>query len=102
MADLYAVDLQGQVYAGVDTYIQVFQKMRYMAVLSWIMRIPGIYHIAKAIYRRIADNRARNVCDESCMPIINQKRPYPVDLYTHIFENLPLLFHQFRKLIVDI
>ena len=86
LSDLYAVDLQGKVYAGVDTYIQVFQKMRYIAVLAWIMRIPGIYHIAKAIYRRIADNRARNVCDESCMPVISQKRSYPIDLYTRIFE----------------
>jgi len=87
LADLYAVDLQGKVYAGVDTYIQVFQKMRYMTVLAWIMRIPGIYHIAKAIYRRIADKRARNVCDESCMPVVSIKKPYPVDLYARIFEN---------------
>ena len=87
LADLYAVDLQGRVYAGVDTYIQVFQKMRYMAVFAWVMRAPGVYHIAKAIYRRIADNRERNVCGEFCMPVVSIKKPYPVDLYTHIFEN---------------
>jgi len=86
LADLYAVDLQGQVYAGVDTYIQVFQKMGYLVVFSWIMRMPGIYHIAKEIYRRIADNRARNVCDETCMPVVSKKEPYPVDFYTRIFE----------------
>ena len=49
------------------------------------MRIPGIYHIAKAVYRRIADNRARSVCDESCLPSVAIKA-YPVDLYTRIFE----------------
>jgi len=85
LADLYAVDLQGRVFAGVDTYIQIFQKMRYLAVLGWLMRIPGIYHIARIIYRRIADARARNVCDESCMPVVSKKQ-YPVDLYTRIFE----------------
>jgi len=87
LADLYAVDLQGKVYAGVDTYIEIFKKMRYMAVLAWIMRMPGLYQLAKAIYRRIADNRARNICDESCMPVVNEQKPYPVDLYTRIFES---------------
>ena len=86
LADLYAVDLQGRVYAGVDTYIQIFQKMRYTAVFAWVLRVPGLYHIAKAIYRRIADNRARSVCDESCMPVASIKA-YPVDLYTRVFEN---------------
>ncbi|WP_428356939.1 DCC1-like thiol-disulfide oxidoreductase family protein [Methyloprofundus sp.] len=86
LADLYAVDLQGRVFSGVDTYIQVFTKMRYLAVIAWLMRAPGIYHIAKAIYRRIADNRVRNVCDETCMPEVIEKA-YPVDLYTRIFEN---------------
>ncbi len=86
LADLHAVDQHGQVYEGVDTYIQVFQKMRYLAVFAWFMRVPGIYHIAKAIYRRIADNRARNVCDEFCLPAVSAKA-YPVDLYSRIFEN---------------
>lgn len=85
LSDLYAVDLQGNVYEGVDTYIKVFQKMRYMAIIAWIMRIPGLYHVAKAVYRRIADNRARSVCDQSCLPAISAK-PYPVDLYTRILE----------------
>jgi predicted DCC family thiol-disulfide oxidoreductase YuxK len=86
LTDLYAVDLEGRVYAGVDTYIQVFQKMRYLAVFAWLMRIPGVYHLTKAIYRRIADNRARNVCDASCMSTVVASA-LPVDLYTRIFEN---------------
>ena len=86
LTDLFAVDLEGRVYAGVDTYIQVFQKMRYLAVFAWLMRMPGIYHLTKAIYRRIADNRARNVCDESCMPSV-MAGALPVDLYTRIFES---------------
>ena len=86
LADLYAIDLQGRVYAGVDTYIQIFQKMRYLAIVAWLMRVPGIYHITKAIYRRIADNRARTSCDEFCLPTISASA-YPVDLYTRVFEN---------------
>ncbi|RLA24352.1 MAG: thiol-disulfide oxidoreductase [Gammaproteobacteria bacterium] len=85
LADLYAVDLLGNVYAGVDTYIQVFAKMRYMAVLAWCLRLPGVYQLAKVCYRRIADNRERAVCDTSCLPSA-EKKAYPVDLYTRIFE----------------
>ncbi len=86
LADLYAVDLQGNVFSGVDTYIHIFLKMRYLAVFAWIMRLPGVYHVARAVYRRIADNRVRNVCDETCMPTI-LATSYPTDLYTRIFEN---------------
>ncbi|BCG62402.1 MAG: hypothetical protein methR_P0043 [Methyloprofundus sp.] len=86
LADLYAVDLQGNVFSGVDTYIQVFLKMRYLAVVAWVMRMPGIYHFAKLVYRHIADNRLRNVCDATCMPS-SIAQDYPVDLYTRIFEN---------------
>lgn len=86
LADLYAVDMQGKVYSGVDTYIQIFQKMRYLAIFAWLMRVPGIYHLAQAVYRRIADNRARNACDEFCLPAVAEKA-YPVDLYARIFEN---------------
>lgn len=87
LEDLYAVDLQSKVYSGIDTYIQILKKMRYLVVFSWLLSIPGFYHIAKAIYRRIADGRTRNVCDESCLPDASEKKSYPVDLYTRIFEN---------------
>lgn len=85
LTDLYAIDSQGNVYSGVDTYIQVFLKMRYLALFAWVLRMPGLYHLAKYIYRRIADNRLRNVCDASCMPRI-AVQDYPLDLYTRIFE----------------
>lgn len=85
LSDLYAVDLRGNVYAGVDTYIQVFAKMRYMALFAGCLRLPGVYQIAKASYRRIADSRERVVCDASCLPPAKKKN-YPVDLYARIFE----------------
>lgn len=86
LTDLYAIDLQGQVYVAVDTYIQIFRKMRYLLVIAWLMRIPGIYHLAKLIYRRVADNRLRHACDKTCLSETVEKA-YPIDLYTRIFEN---------------
>lgn len=66
LKDLYALDRQGRLYAGVDTYIRILAGMIYPAPLAWVMHLPGIYHLAKASYRRIADTRARLTCDTSC------------------------------------
>lgn len=85
LTDLYAVDLQKRVYIGVDAYLKILQNMRYMVVFAWIMRIPGLYHVIKTIYRRVADNRERDGCNNSCCPG-GQITPYPVDLYSQVFE----------------
>lgn len=66
LKDLYALDRQGRLYSGVDTYARILSAMLYPAPIAWILRLPGIYHLAKAAYRRIADSRARLSCDESC------------------------------------
>jgi len=66
LKDLYAVDGAGRLYAGVDTYLHILTAMVYPAPVAWVLRVPGLYQGAKAVYRRIADNRARLVCDESC------------------------------------
>ena len=66
LTDLYAVDGQGKLFAGVDTYTRILSAMIYPAPVAWIIRIPGIHPIARAAYRRIADNRIRLVCDERC------------------------------------
>lgn len=68
LKDLYALDGSGRLHAGVDAYIRIFAAMGYLAPLAWIMRVPGVHHAAKAIYRRIADTRARVQCDSSCAP----------------------------------
>ncbi len=67
LKDLYAVDRQGRLFSGVDTYLRILSAMAWPAPVAWIIGLPGFYLAAKAVYRRIADNRARLlVCDESC------------------------------------
>lgn len=66
LRDLYALDRHGRLYSGIDTYIRIFSAMLYLAPLALFMRIPGIYQCGKMLYRRIADQRARLVCDASC------------------------------------
>ncbi|MGC4041442.1 MAG: DCC1-like thiol-disulfide oxidoreductase family protein [Flavobacterium sp.] len=65
--DIYSVDLKGNVYSGVDTYIQVLQRIFYLYPLSLILRLPGIYHLAKKVYSFIASNRNTERCtEENC------------------------------------
>lgn len=84
--DLYALDAtDGRLFKGLDTYIRILAKMRYPLVLSWLMRLPGIYQIAASRYRYIADNRVRTVCDSRCAVPAPTKTPFSV--YSWIFEN---------------
>ena len=83
LTDLYALDAQGQVYAGFDTYAQIFIAMGYTAFIGWIMKLPLIYSVGSSYYRRIADNRARISCDVSC--IASPNPAFPTTFYERIF-----------------
>ncbi|REC80198.1 hypothetical protein DRF60_00330 [Chryseobacterium elymi] len=64
--DIHSVR-DGKVYKGLDTYIQVFNAITYLRPLSWILRIPGIYHTGKAVYQYVAQNRNTERCtEENC------------------------------------
>ncbi len=65
--DIHSVDLKGNVYSGVDTYIQVFKRIFYLYPIGLILQIPGIYHIAKSVYAFVASNRTTERCtEENC------------------------------------
>lgn len=78
--DLYALDARGTLSAGLDTYIQILLKMGYTAPLGWVMQLPGLYHLARMAYRRVADNRERLVCGDHCdwplVPATVDDRPF--------------------------
>jgi hypothetical protein len=65
--DIYSVDAKGKIYSGVDTYIQVFKRIFYLFPLAMILKLPGIYHLAKKVYAFIAKNRTTERCtEENC------------------------------------
>jgi predicted DCC family thiol-disulfide oxidoreductase YuxK len=66
LTDLYALDGKNRLYAGVGTYAQILINMRYPAIVGYLLKMPGIFQIAKHYYRKIADSRVRVSCDESC------------------------------------
>jgi predicted DCC family thiol-disulfide oxidoreductase YuxK len=84
LTDLYAVDSDGRVYAGVDTYAQILISMRYTAIIGWAMKLPLLYQWICGRYRAIADSRSRLVCDVSCLPVPAES--LPPSLYERIFE----------------
>lgn len=76
LADLYALDRKGRLYAGLDTYLRIAVASIYLAPLGWLLRLPGLYGLAARVYRRIADGRERLVCRDHCQPVAV---PMPVD-----------------------
>ncbi|WP_445367602.1 DCC1-like thiol-disulfide oxidoreductase family protein [Methylomonas sp. BW4-1] len=84
LTDLYAVDGDGRVYAGVDTYAQILISMRYTAMIGWAMKLPLLYQWICVRYRAIADSRTRLACDVSCLPVSVEN--LPPSLYERIFE----------------
>jgi len=84
LTDLYALDNQNQLYAGVATYAQIFIAMGYCAPLGWFMKLPLINPIANATYRRIADNRTRVNCDISC--VTSSPASFAPTFYDQIFQ----------------
>ena len=81
LKDLYAVDLQGHVYAGVQTYAQILQKMGYLKLVGIFLSLPIIRTLAEKKYRAIADNRIR--CDDACFIVTPLKNN---TWYTQLFE----------------
>ncbi len=83
MLDLYALDLNNRIYSGVDTYIQIFKKMRYLYPLGVLLSLPGIHTLALKKYRSIADSRTRIPCTSACLTTPKLQNN---TLYHQIFE----------------
>jgi predicted DCC family thiol-disulfide oxidoreductase YuxK len=66
LTDLYALDKNNRIYYGLDTYIQIFLKMRYLALMGLVLSLPGLYQWASEKYRTIADSRIRLQCSAEC------------------------------------
>jgi predicted DCC family thiol-disulfide oxidoreductase YuxK len=83
LADLYAIDANRRLYAGVDTYAGILIAMRYTALFGWLLKMPLIYPLSCRIYRDIADKRARLTCDVTCLPEKTEK--FKETYYERIF-----------------
>jgi predicted DCC family thiol-disulfide oxidoreductase YuxK len=89
LTDLYALDQQNKLHQGFDTYLQILKTMRYPAALAWLLSLPGLYHLGRWVYRRVADNRSRKLCDDTCLPSINQAQDSALVSAIHAFAPKP-------------
>jgi predicted DCC family thiol-disulfide oxidoreductase YuxK len=65
--DIHAVDRQGNVYKGFETYKAVFKANFLFWPLYLVMLIPGVSFLGNKIYFLISRNRITERCtDESC------------------------------------
>lgn len=87
LTDLYALDSKNSVYYGVNTYIQVLIKMRYTALLGFLLALPGLRHYAEKKYRSIADSRLRVNCTSDCLI---SKKLEDNTLYHRFFEGMAI------------
>ncbi|MCX7100668.1 MAG: DCC1-like thiol-disulfide oxidoreductase family protein [Methylobacter sp.] len=83
LTDLYALDSNNTIYAGVATYIQIFLKMRYLSPVGVFLSLPGVHQFALRKYRSIADNRNRIQCTSTC---VTTKELTDNTLYHYFFE----------------
>jgi predicted DCC family thiol-disulfide oxidoreductase YuxK len=83
LTDLCALDKNNRIYYGLNAYIQIFLKMRYLAPIGLILSFPGIYQWASKKYRTIADSRIRLHCSSEC-PMLSKLQDNT--LYHQIFE----------------
>ncbi len=78
LENIYSVNQAGKVQKGIDSYIQILLSLGYTKPKAWLLKIPGIYHLAKAFYNFIAKNRNVERCSEkTCgylLPSISSNR----------------------------
>jgi len=67
LTDLYAIDAEGHIYSGVQTYAQIFKHTGYLALIGVLLSLPMIRPFAEKKYRAIADTRVR--CDMACLVV---------------------------------
>ncbi len=79
LTDLFSTDSKGSLASGLDTYIRILRALGYTYPLALFLSLPGIYGLANRMYRRIADSRQRQPCDETCViPVKDSpENPHP-------------------------
>lgn len=84
LTDLYALDANNMLYHGVNTYVNILIKMRYTALLGYLLKLPVVHQLANFCYRKIADTRRRDTCNQNCTFTNDTKSNLP-SLYDKFF-----------------
>lgn len=77
--NIYSVSNKGKIYSGIDTYRFAFTKIPLVFPLGIFLNIPGIYHIGKWVYTKIAENRYVERCSEENCGFVPADFPISMD-----------------------
>ena len=66
-SNIYSCDKKQNLFVGLDTYKQVFKRIKIFYPLYLIFSIPGLSHLAAKVYSYVAKNRNTDRCtDDNC------------------------------------
>lgn len=105
LTDLFSIDAQGRVAAGLDTYIGILRALGYTYLMGLLLSLPGIYGLAKIAYRRIADSRERQTCNDSCVTLSSEtaREPHPWSAFLEKHAGTPRKrAHRIAKILIGI
>ncbi|WP_289037846.1 DCC1-like thiol-disulfide oxidoreductase family protein [uncultured Zobellia sp.] len=77
--NIYSTSNENKIYTGIDTYKVVFKRIPLLFPFWVLLSIPGIYHIGKWIYKKVADNRYVERCTEENCGFTPPNFPSPID-----------------------
>lgn len=74
LINIHGVTKSGRVYKGYDAYIAMMGHLIWAAPIGGLLRIPGISHLGRKVYRYVAGNRLTERCTvENCnIPVLQQ------------------------------
>lgn len=65
--NIFSLTRKGKILKGIDTYVFLFKRIPALTIPGLLMSIPGVHHIARWVYRKIASSRYVERCtDDTC------------------------------------
>jgi predicted DCC family thiol-disulfide oxidoreductase YuxK len=62
LRDMHVLTREGRVHAGYDAYRAVAWRLPLTMWIAPLMSVPGVSHVGRRVYRRVADDRWRTSC----------------------------------------
>src|SRR5690606_3180345 len=78
--NVYSITSTGKILKGIDTYKKAFKYIPLLLPVGIFLSIPGIYHLGKRIYEKVAANRIVERCTEDNYGFTSSVFPVDYDL----------------------
>ena len=69
LKSLHVQDQSGQLFSGVDAFAVMWRAIPRWRVLGIVVKLPGVYQIAKILYRKFAERRFKRL--SHCQAVVS-------------------------------